>query len=104
MNINMRVPLSTLTFNSSNVHIPFKLDFTERKYYWTYFTFLDIISAIGGINAAFTPLLKKIAPWFMIAFLYALANIIKGKYLEDYRKELQSVVQYALDQLKVMSE
>jgi hypothetical protein len=30
MNINMRIPVATTTFNSSNVHIPFKLDFTER--------------------------------------------------------------------------
>ena len=65
------------------------MDFTQRKYFWSYYHVLDVVSAIGGVNAAFAPLLKKIAPWFMLYFLYALACIIKGKYLEDYRNELQ---------------
>ena len=65
------------------------MDFTQRKYYWSYYTILDVVSAIGGVNAAFTPLLKKVAPWFMLYFLFALARILKDKYLEDYRRELQ---------------
>ena len=81
MNSDGRVPVSSLPFNSSNVHIPFKADFTQRKYFWSFYHFMDIVSAIGGVNAAFTPLLKKLAPFFMIAFLIALASIIKGKYL-----------------------
>lgn len=98
------MPVSDQPFNSSDVHIPFKLDFTQRKYFWSYFHIMDVVSAIGGVNAAFTPLAKKLAPWFMIYFLYALAKIIKNKYLQEYRNELQSVVKYALNQLKMMSE
>ena len=68
------------------------MDFTQRKYFWSFFTFMDVVSAIGGVNAAFTPILKKIAPWYMLYFLYALASILKDKYLEEYRKELEKVV------------
>jgi hypothetical protein len=39
------------------------------------------VSEIGGVNAAFSPVLKKLAPFFMLYFLYALAVIIKDKYL-----------------------
>jgi hypothetical protein len=53
---------------------------------------MDVVAAVGGVNAAFTPLLKKLAPFFMLYFLYALACIIKGKYVQDYRNELTSVV------------
>ena len=104
MNFNSRVPVSDQPFNSSDVHIPFKLDFTQRKYFWSYFAFMDVVSAIGGVNAAITPLMKKFAPWFMVYVLYALAKIIKNKYLEDYRNELGSVVNNALNQLKTMGE
>jgi|TARA_B110000285_G_scaffold198633_1_gene231224 hypothetical protein len=104
MNENQRVPVSLLAFNSSNVHIPLKMDFTQRKYFWSYYTILDVVSAIGGVNAAFSPLLKRLAPWFMLYFLYALACIIKEKYLKEYRNELTTVVNYSLNQLKMLSE
>jgi hypothetical protein len=104
MNINMRIPVASTLFNSSNVHIPFQLDFTQRKYFWSYFHIMDVVAAVGGVNAAFTPILKKLAPFFMLWFLFALARIIKNNYIQAYRNELTSVVQYALDQLKLMSE
>ena len=100
MNENQRVPVSLLPFNSSNVHIPLKADFTQRKYYWSYFTFLDVVSAIGGVNAAISPILNKFAPLFMLYFMYALASIIKANYLKEYRNELTTVVKYSLNQLK----
>ena len=81
MNFNQRVPVSDRPFNSSNVHIPFKLDFTQRKYFWSYFHLLDVVSSIGGVNAAVTPVLNKLMPWFMLYFLYALACIIRENYL-----------------------
>lgn len=103
MNIDKKVPISTMPFNSSNIIIPFAMDFTQRQYSWSYYTILDVISAIGGVNAAFAPILKKIAPVFMLYFLYCLASIIKDKYLKDYRDELTSFVKYALFQLTEMS-
>ena len=63
-----------------------------------------MVSAIGGANAAISPTLRKLAPLFMLYFLYALACIIKGKYLQEYRDELTSVVDYSLNQLKAMSD
>ena len=60
---------------------------------------LDVISAIGGVNAAISPILNKLAPLFVIYFLLALSTIIKGKYLDEYRDELSKVVEFVLDQL-----
>jgi hypothetical protein len=57
------------------------MDFTQREYTYKYFTFLDVISAIGGVNAFIGPLVRNLAPFVMLYFMYKLAVIIKGKYL-----------------------
>lgn len=78
------------------------MDFTQREYTYKYFTFLDVISAIGGVNAFISPIVKNLAPLFMLYFMYRLAVIIKGKYLEEYRQELKEFVKYASDQLNLI--
>jgi hypothetical protein len=87
MDLDLRVPLDD-TYNSSTIFIPFSNDFTRREYTYKYFTILDIISAIGGVNAFIGPLVRKLAPFLMLLFMFKLAVIIKGKYLQEYRKEL----------------
>ena len=103
MNLDQRVPLS-LTFNSSTIFIPYSMDFTQREYTFKYYTILDVISAIGGVNAFIAPVMSKLAPLFVLGFLFKLAVIIKGKYMDAYRNELTQFVKYALDQLNQMSK
>ncbi len=83
----MMVPLANV-YNSTSVFIPIDFDFTERKYIYYFYTYGDIIAKIGGINGFFAPIIGKIAPFFVMFFLYSLAKILREKSELAYRGEL----------------
>ena len=54
---------------------------------------MDILASIGGLNAFITPLMSKLIPFFVIAFLFRLAKIIKDYASKAYRDELISTLE-----------
>jgi hypothetical protein len=54
---------------------------------------MDILASIGGLNAFITPLVSKLVPFFVIAFLFRLAKIIKDYASKAYRDELISTLE-----------
>ena len=72
----MRVPLSLSGFNSSDIFSLLQPNYIERIYTYKYYDFNDVLKGIGGLNAFIGPIIAKIAPYFIIYFLYSLAKII----------------------------
>ena len=68
-------------------------DFTEKNYEVHYFGYMDILGIIGGLNASIGPLLAQFAPMFIMNYLYQLAQLIIGKYRQQYHKELAKIHQ-----------
>lgn len=91
-NIDNRIPLAN-KYNSTTQTILFRFDFTERQFTFKYFLFMDILASIGGLNAFITPLVSKLVPFFVIAFLFRLAKIIKDYASKAYRDELISTLE-----------
>ena len=91
-NIDNRIPLAN-KYNSTTQTILFRFDFTERHFTFAYFNNLDILASIGGLNAFITPLVSKLVPFFVIAFLFRLAKIIKDYASRAYRDELVSTLE-----------
>lgn len=54
---------------------------------------MDILASIGGLNAFITPIVSKLVPFFVIAFLFSLAKIIKDYASKAYRDELISTLE-----------
>jgi len=78
-NEDARVPLDAV-FNNSNIYCPIQADFTERVFNYKYFGKADILSEVGGISAFVYPILKNLTPYFVMFFLYSLANVLWYKY------------------------
>ena len=61
---------------------------------------MEILAAIGGINAFITPLVSKLLPFFVLAFLFSLAKIIKDYASKAYRDELISTFTLSVNMLE----
>ena len=80
---DMRVPLRPI-FNSSNIYIPIETDFTERIYIYQYYSYGDIMSSIGAMNAFILPVIAILTPYFIMYFLYSLSKMLKFKYQQVF--------------------
>ena len=67
--------------NDSSVFAIIDFDYTERVYDLTYYGFVDVFAAFGGLLAVFKIWLGWITPLFVLHFLYELASIIDDKLL-----------------------
>jgi hypothetical protein len=76
------------TFNSSNIVVKLNFEFTEQKFVLRYFTFLDILSRIGGLSASIGPVMRLAGPWLMLYFLQQLCGIIKDYQRKEYYHEM----------------
>ena len=65
---------------------------------------MDILATIGGINAFITPLVSKLIPFFVIAFLFRLAKIVKDYASKAYRDELISTLTLSVTMLQKKDE
>ena len=97
-----RVPIAS-TYNSSTNTIGFQVDFTEREYIYQYFSYLDIIQQLGGINAFFMELINLLAPISILLFLIKLSKIIIFNYKMIYRNELLEFINRAHKNLIITS-
>ena len=52
----------------------------------------DIISHLGGIKSAITPLLAFLTPLLVMYFLVKLSEIIREAYVKEYIKELENTI------------
>ena len=52
------------------------MNYVQREYTFKYVGWGDIMSAIGGINAFLTPIVRNIMPLFILWFLFELAKIV----------------------------
>jgi len=94
----MVVPLAG-QYNSSTISIPLDFEFTERIYIYYFFGVGDIIAKIGGINGFFSPILGKLAPFFVMFFLYSLAKILREKSELAYQSELKQFLEYSKEEI-----
>lgn len=94
VNIDGRVPIEQ-KYNSSIINIPIEVDYTERKYIHQYYTIGDIMSAIGGINAFFRPIVSFLAPIWIIIFLSDLSRIFQEKNQHNYYLELNQFLEFS---------
>ena len=72
--------------NIANVNlglIKLNVDMTRQVEVYKYFGYGDIVSKLGGLKAAISPVLFGASSIFMLAFLYRLSGIIKNKYKEE---------------------
>ena len=69
-----------------------EIDFNQQVTTLWYVSILDIISEIGGLKAAFFPLLAIFSPFLATRFMHKLAQVIKAKTLEHYGKELDKTL------------
>ena len=65
---------------------------------------MDILATIGGINAFITTLVSKLIPFFVIAFLFRLAKIVKDYASKAYRDELISTLALSVNMLQKKDE
>jgi hypothetical protein len=89
----MRIPIAT-KYNGTTSNVPLDLEFTERKFTYSYYAVSDIITYIGGIYAALMPILGLIAPLYVWLFLNMLASILKEKSQKAYKAELLDFLKY----------
>lgn len=102
-NVDNRIPLAN-KYNSTTQTILFRFDFTEKQYTFKYFMFMDILASIGGLNAFITPLVSKLIPFFVIAFLFRLAKIILDYAGKEYRDELISTLSLTASEIQKREE
>jgi len=57
--------------------------------YWTYH---DIFSTVGGYFGLILPFLEILAPLFTMKFFLEMAEVMKGKYEEDYAQDLRETI------------
>ena len=65
-----------------------EIDFNQQVTTLWYVSILDIISEVGGLKAAFLPLLVIFSPFLALKFMLKLAQVIKARTLEHYGREL----------------
>lgn len=59
----------------------YKIEFNQniRESIQEYYTLMDVVTELGGLNAAATAIIASYAFWFSIQFFWDLAEIIKKK-------------------------
>ena len=75
-------------YNRSIVQSNIDFDFTERIYDVHYYSFLDILSQLGGLRASILPILQYFMPLLTLHFLWKLANIIDNAMHQNQQNEL----------------
>ena len=56
---------------------------------YSYYSYNDLISSLGGIKSAAEPLFEIFTPALIIIFFFKLTNFIKIKAKQDYIKQLK---------------
>jgi hypothetical protein len=92
------------TYKSSTLMINFHFNFVERVFELKYFTYMDILSKIGGLQASLLVIIKFGAPMLSLWFLGELAKIIKNKVKTDFKVSLNNYLNLAKRQFKAIQE
>jgi len=77
------------------LHVNLDFDFTERVFSYHFYTFLDILATLGGLNASIGPLLRLFGPLFVFAFLWNLSTIIRDHLKANYIAEVDKFINIA---------
>ena len=93
-NIDQKTPLvDEQEFKTSNIYIPYQIDFTERIFRKEYYNTMYVIKKIGGIHAVIAPIIN----WFMIIFtfnfLFHLSKVFLRKNEEAYKTDFVKFLQ-----------
>ena len=73
-------------------------DFTERVYDVNFYSFLDILSKLGGLRASILPILKYCMPLLTLHFLWKLSGIIDNAMHNNQQNELLKLLKTARKQ------
>lgn len=68
-----------------NFYIGFDFSFTIQRFTHTYYSTLDIISALGGIGATVKLVFESAAPLLVLKFMYEFANMMTRKATQKTR-------------------
>ena len=61
----------------------FRFTFTEKQFYYKYYSAEDVIIELGGINGIVGPLLGAFTQYFIILFIVDLVRKIRRKSKRD---------------------
>ena len=67
--------------------VQLNFDYIEKEFTTSYFSVMDIMSKVGGLQASVMPLMRIATPFFMLRFLLDLSVIIRNKSKLNYRNE-----------------
>ena len=83
-----------ITGDATETQIKLSVDFTRKITTYTFYTYSDIISYLGGIKSAITPIFGLMVPLIILSYLFELSSIIQESYTISYRKELEKSIKF----------
>lgn len=66
--------------------VSFRFSFTEKQFYYKYYSIMDVVIELGGINGIIAPLLASFTQYFIILFIVDLVRKIRRKSKRDYKQ------------------
>ena len=73
----------------TSIPITIDFDFTQRYYKIQYYAIVDMMQALGGLRASFTPILSYLLPLLALSFFYQMSAIIHDNYNSKTTKEFE---------------
>jgi hypothetical protein len=77
------------------------IDWDREIITYVYFGYRDLISQLGGMKSAYTIVFQIPLPFFMLAFLISLADIIQQQFRTEYKSYLLVVIHNYFSKIKV---
>jgi len=78
--------------SNRDINIVVSCDRHMVTFTYNYWTYHDIFSKVGGYFALFLPFLALFAPLSAVKFFLELAEVIKKKYADTYKKDLKETI------------
>ena len=91
-------------FNRTIIQSNLDFDFTERVYDVSFYSFLDILSKLGGLRASILPILKYCMPLLTLHFLWKLSGIIDNAMHNNQQNELLKLLKTAKRQFLLIED
>ena len=91
----VRLLLPGETVKSTTIVSNIDFEFTERIYTVNYYTFLDMLSSVGGLRASLEPFFHLFIPLFTAYFFYTFAGIVQRKIAENREQKTLELIETA---------
>lgn len=91
--VRLKLPGEAIKTTSIVSNIDF--EFTQRIYNIHYYTFLDMLSNIGGLRASLEPIFGLFLPVFTAYFMYSFAGVVERKIADNRRAKMAQLIKCA---------